>query len=478
MYSHKPSIFTSLFDWSCSGKVLILFSSLLVGCAGLSEVTPLDVRTRASDLVATKLDTPALTQVLQSFNIPHQADSPWSLDQLTVVAWELRPEVTSAAAEIKASLAAKQLADERPNPVLSLTPEYLINAASGTVPWVVALAADFLTRTENKRSLVNLGADQDISARLAGSEQIFWNIRAEVSQAVVSVITAEAANTMANETLSLRKVYRDWIQRKFATGSLARTDLLQSESELMAAQSQTLQTAGDLIMARSQLASALGAPIEAISGIIFLPLTPDSPPAPASLDQRALREMALINRTDIRQALAEYGRADVDFRSKVAGRYPDLTLSPGTTYDSGNQKISLGVSAEIPLFHDQSAAITYAETQRAIASSHFDTVQTQALTAIDTALATYQSGWDNWQQAETVAVIQQQLLLQAKHRLDIGATDRGDLMVHQLTAQQSQATTISARRILLNAALMLEDAVQRPIWPDTQLTIPTQKDDL
>ena len=109
MHSRKRSIstsFTLLFDWLCSGKVLVLLSCLLVGCAGLSEVTPLDVDVRARHLLETTLDNPEVDKALQSFGIPHQANAPWTLDQLTIAAWELRPEIKVARAEIKAALAA------------------------------------------------------------------------------------------------------------------------------------------------------------------------------------------------------------------------------------------------------------------------------------------------------------------------------------------------------------------------------------
>lgn len=441
-------------------------------------MTPLDVDVRARHLLETTLDNPEVDKALQSFGIHHQANTPWSLDQLTIAAWGLRPEIKVVREEIKAALAAKQLANERPNPVFSLTPEYIINAVSGAVPWVVTLAADFLTQTGGKRSLANLGAEQDILIGLAGSDQVFWNIRVEVSQAVVNIITADTANEIALDNLILRKAYRDWVQRKLAAGSLARSELLRAEFDQMAAQSQASQAAGEVIMAQSQLANTLGVPIEAISGVTITPLTPDGPPAPSELDQRELRERALINRADIRHALAEYGRADVDFRIKVAGRYPDLTLSPATTYDSGSQKISLGVSAELPLFHDQSVAISLADAQRAIAASHFDTIQTQALAAIDTAFAAYKTSWVSWQQAEKVVAIQQQLLTQASKRFENGATDKGDLMAYQLSALQSRGDAFTAHRTFLNASLLLENAIQRPLWPATQLTIPNQKDRL
>ena len=106
----------------------------------------------------------------------------------------------------------------------------------------------------------------------------------------------------------------------------------------------------------------------------MLPPLAGVPPI-ADADVSAARDLALVNRLDVRRALEEYAIAEQDLRAAVATQYPDLTLAPGYLLDQADHKITLGLDLPVPLFHNANAAIQRAIAERAVAAAKFDDTQ-------------------------------------------------------------------------------------------------------
>ena len=75
---------------------------------------------------------------------------------------------------------------------------------------------------------------------------------------------------------------------------------------------------------------------------------------------------ALLNRLDIREALARYQAAEARLRLEVARQYPDITLSPGFLWDQGDLVWSVGAAILAPLFDINQGPIGEAEAARVL----------------------------------------------------------------------------------------------------------------
>ena len=114
---------------------------------------PIDPGVNARRLAARSLDNSAVKAALTSYGLTVPASPSWSLDQLTVAAWTLRPDVALARSEVEAAKANIVVQGKRPNPTLSLSPERVIANAAGANPWVIATSLALPIETAGKRGI-------------------------------------------------------------------------------------------------------------------------------------------------------------------------------------------------------------------------------------------------------------------------------------------------------------------------------------
>jgi cobalt-zinc-cadmium efflux system outer membrane protein len=172
---------------------------------------------------------------------------------------------------------------------------------------------------------------------------------------------------------------------------------------------------------------------------------------------------AVLSRSDVRGALAEYAASQSALQLEIAKQYPDIHLNPGYELDQTDNKWSLGVTVELPILNQNQGPIAEARANRAVAAAHFLTVQAAAIGEIDGALAAYAAALQNSatarsllnnlrQQLESVRKQEQAgeaaplTLANAEAEYAIGAQSRLDVLIK---AQQALGR--------------LEDAAQSPL---------------
>lgn len=442
---------------------------LITSCASAPERVELDIDGKAEQILSASILDQSVLKALVYFGIPLMGDSSWSLDQLTVAAWQLRAETFALKADIDAALANEKIAAQIDNPVLSYTPEYVLNPDLGVSRWVIAVASSFVARTNSKTDLSVEVAESETAVLIASRQESLWAIREEVHAAVFNLYLTDCLRDDSLYQLKLQKDYRDWVEKRVSVGLQAKTDLLQADKDLASVQLQAAQLEGIEEVAKTNLAAALGVSVSSISGLKLQPMN-EQLLSDLKLDATAITETALISRTDIRRALSEYDRADASYRLAVAGRYPDLTLSPGVTYDQGAKKIVLGVSAPIQVLHDESAAIARALAQRQAAAARFDQTQNRALSEIELGITAYESAQKNLQRSENVAIVSGQMLESVQKRFDTGSLNKGELILAELSELQARISVANSRQALFDAVISLESSIQAPVWPKSQLT--------
>jgi outer membrane protein TolC len=181
--------------------------------------------------------------------------------------------------------------------------------------------------------------------------------------------------------------------------------------------------------------------------------------------------MAIVNRLTVRHALADYAVTEQALRQALAQQYPDVNLGPGYTYDRGDHAITVAAGAQIPLLHDQSAAIAQAVNVRTTAAAQFQAAQSTALSDVDGALTRYGAAYTAWSDAKNGQALAGTAADEAQRRLTAGGADRGELLTAQINLALSQRATLDALKLTVDALGALEDSVQRPIWPVSRLSI-------
>src|SRR5579871_841382 len=117
----------------------VLGTGLVLGACGTPPVdAPLDPRGSAAAFAARKLDDPGLAQFMERLGVLETASHELTPELVVAAALYFHPDAKRAAADIAAARADVEVASERPNPVLSLSPASVISTATNEVPWVFA----------------------------------------------------------------------------------------------------------------------------------------------------------------------------------------------------------------------------------------------------------------------------------------------------------------------------------------------------
>jgi outer membrane protein TolC len=184
----------------------------------------------------------------------------------------------------------------------------------------------------------------------------------------------------------------------------------------------------------------------------------------------------LVGRPDILAGLSDYAASQAALQLEIAKQYPDLRLSPGYQLDDGENKWTIGVSVELPIFNRNQGPIAEADARRALAAAHFEALQAAVIAEVDRAVALYSTAADIVAQAREVVAVQQQHFRSVHDQYQAGAVDRLELLNAQLDLGGSQVVLVISETRLQQAVGALVDAVQQP-WDFEQLARTTSQTD-
>ena len=430
------------------------------------QPAPLSPADSASALESRSLADPGLRALFDRVlpgSAPRWPIETWDLATLTLAALYYHPSLEVARAQWHVAEASIATAGARPNPTLTITPQYVANAAMGTPMWDITSALDWPIETAGKRGRRIERAEQLATAARLSLDSAAWKVRAALRARLLEFVAARArTELLAREHEAQHEVVALLEQRvqlgnaSVAEAAPARLAELQSAADLAEAERQQRE-------ARVRLATAVGVPARALDGLVVeFPLdgrSPD-PDRPAS----ALRREALLARSDVLASLAEYGASQSALQLEIARQYPDVRIGPGYEYDQGlNKWAVIGVSLELPVLNRNAGPIGEADARRTEAAARFAELQATVIDELDRALANRDSSREALQRSEAVLAAESERVHSTTRSFDAGAADR-------LALRTAEVEFIRAERIHLDAQVRsqqalgdLEAAVQAPL---------------
>ena len=297
---------------------------------------------------------------------------------------------------------------------------------------------------------------QNRAARLAGAE---WQVVREVQLAYVRLLVARARVDQNRRLLEISNRTRDFFTRARQAGAataleegLAKVAANTAQADLLGAQTQELQ-------ARQALNGLLGLPPEhewKLQDSLDRFVVRDQPEEDA---QQLVRE-SLERRPDLKEALAEYQRAEEQLRLECARQWPQVSI--GT-----------GLSIQIPIFSKfNQPAIETAQRRRQAA-------RTQVTVAVQQVRGAIHAGLLQLKQARTVLHLYRTSLgpqTEETLRLTEQAFKAREITpLEILTAQrqviETQRRFLTARQAWAEARIRLDSACGR-LLPSAQTPLP------
>ena len=189
----------------------------------------------------------------------------------------------------------------------------------------------------------------------------------------------------------------------------------------------------------------------------------DTLPSADSLSIEQLRRDPVLNRLNMRRALAQYAAAEADLHSEIAKQYPNFNLGPGYTYEERNSFFTLGFSTSLPIFNRNQGPIAEAEGRRKQAAAAFLQTQAQVIQNSERAFAVYKAAVGAFLQTDSSYELQQSQLQVVENNIRAGADDRLSLDAVEIQVSTQAQARLNALASAQAALGDLEDSVQRPL---------------
>ncbi len=442
--------------------LIILSLAGITGCARFAE-HPLVPAQTAAQLDARGLEAPGLRQFMAGHlghPLPVWPLPEWDLTSLTLAAFYYHPSLAVARAQWAVTQADIKTAAGRPNPSVTVTPGY-DSSATSISPWLPMINFDWPLETAGKR-----GKRLAEARALANSAQwdivtTAWQVRGTLRDTLLDAQAAERRQALLTQQAALQEQLVSRLEQRLAAGDIARTDLVTAQLARQKIRLDQLDADSRASEARSRLAGAIGLSRTALTGVrINWDTGTNLPPA---LNASEARKLALVARSDIRGALADYAAAEADLQLEIAKQYPDVHLSPGYQYNQGDNQWTLGLSVELPVLNQNQGPIASAAAKRQLAAAKFLAVQARVISDLDRAVAAWQlaqaqtGSGDRWLATEAAQAAATAAQVAA------GAGDQFDILAAQLELTSARLVQLDNTTQLLRARGALEDAWQRPL---------------
>ena len=444
--------------------VAAVVAALFAGCVHY-EARPFQPSQTARSLESRSLDTPALRTFLEASEGRPLGAWPlreWSVEELSVAAVFLNPDLATLRAQRDLAEAGRQTAAGRPNPTVGFQGGYNFDAAhTGLTPWMPGTTLDLPLETAGKRSRrIERAAHQARAARL-NLAAAAWTLRGVVRAALVETAAAEKRVTLLSEELDCLDRIRRILEQRLQAGAATTVEVNSARVNHLRLSAEVADARRAAIEARHRLAQAIGVPTSALADIHLAAPQPLS--SLSSSDRPSLRAAALRERADIQSALATYEASESQLRVEIAKQYPDLHLGNGYQWDQGDNKWTLGLNLELPVLNRNQGPIAEAMAHRAEAAAQVVAIQARVLGELDRTATLMDLLRSQKRAAQSLAA---ELTLQSQRlvaRAELGGADRLEVETARLEelTQGLAAADLDLRLALAESAW--ENAVQRPL---------------
>ncbi|HYP79031.1 MAG TPA: TolC family protein [Steroidobacteraceae bacterium] len=385
-----------------------------------------------------------------------------STTEAFAAALNFSPQMALARAQVEVGRAGVLVARQRPNPILSLSPEKVISALAGVSPWVAAVSLVWPVQTNGKRSIAIEQALAVSDSQLLAAATSVWTLRSAVRKAVCGAELAAADVLLAREELGLREDLAARLEKQSVAGLVSHYEAARARLERDGAAQRLRLAESDVIAAKHDVASVTGVSFAEVDRRTFGDTCVDAPAGGIDAVTGSV-ETAVASRLDIRAKLSDFHTADAAWRLELARRVPDLNLGPGYTYDQGVDKITFTISGELPISARNDAAIARAIAERNRVIAELEILQRNVIDGAARARDQLLAAEAQRAAAADAATQTQNLLERDIGRQKAGELDQPAVLASRIATVVARANAMSARRVWVDALASLELATQTPV---------------
>jgi cobalt-zinc-cadmium efflux system outer membrane protein len=434
---------------------------LLMGCAARryqpASIIPTET---ASSLKLRNLADPSLRAFLEktlSKVVSPWPRKTWDLEGLSLAALYFNPALEVDRARVAEAEAAVVTAGTRPNPTLSVTPGI-------PSPYLLGLDLAVPIETTGKRGIRVEEAKHLLEGTRFSFAETTWKTYVAVRAALVNHLLARRQLDLSRAELQLLSGRVELLETRLRVGEIPRPEVDSVRIALSNAQLVLRADEGRVLETKAALAAAIGVPLSGFDGADFSWSGFDEPPTEESLSADTIQGEAVLNRLDVRQALANYAAAESALRLEIAKQYPDLQIGPGYQYEEMHHFFTVAASLTLPIFNRNQGPIAEAEARRKGAADTFLATQAQVIAESEAALTRYRASLQQLAEADlSLLQIQTQREQMSRRSLRAGEIDQltlSGVLVEGSAAAKARLDALGQAQAALGE---LEGALQRPL---------------
>jgi cobalt-zinc-cadmium efflux system outer membrane protein len=381
----------------------------------------------------------------------------WDLRMLTLAAFYFNPSLAVARAQVQTAQAGIVTARMRPNPVLAFSPGV-------PSPYLVGLSLAFPIVTDHKREYQVEAAKNLSDVAKLNLAEAAWKVRSSVRSALLNYLVAGHNFGLTDSEEKLLSTRLTRLSEQLTAGEIPRSQIETAQIALLNARLAESTAQGRILETRSALAAAIGIPVAGLQNARFTWPDLQQLPSMAALSTIKIQRDAVLNRLDVRRALAEYSAAQNALRLEIAREYPNFQLGPGYEYEERQSYFAPVFSIPLPIFNRNQGPIAQAKARRREAAANFLAVEANVIARSEQALAEYRANYDESQTAQAVlASLRNVRVPLVRQEVRVGETDW--LSLNAVFLQRSAAAQVWVNSIFQAQAALgqLEQAVQRPL---------------
>lgn len=381
----------------------------------------------------------------------------WDLQMLTLAAFYFNPNLAVARAQLQTAQAGIATAEMRPNPVLELSPGV-------PSPYLLGLSVAFPIVTAGKRKYqVELAKNLSHVAAF-NLAQTAWTVRGGVRTALVNYIVADhaLAVTRSEEQLWLTRVSR--LSEQVSAGEIPKPELDTAQIASLNSRLAAQTAQGHVVEAKAALAAAIGIPLSGIGNAHFTWPGFEQIPSVTSLSRRRIEKDAVLNRLDVRRALAEYTAAQSALQLEIARQHSNFQLGPGYEYEERTSFFAPLFSIPLPVFNRNQGPIAEAEARRREAAASLLATQASVMAQSEQALTGYRAAFAELKTAQAALEnLRGVRVPMTRQAVAVGEMDW--LSLNSVLLERSAAANVALNSLFQAQTALgrLEDAVQRPL---------------
>jgi cobalt-zinc-cadmium efflux system outer membrane protein len=339
-----------------------------------------------ADFEARRLDSSELgTFLVANKEVESWPPARWDLKSLTLAALYYHPDMDIARAQWGVARGGRITAGERPNPILNPVMGYNTTSPTSEVtPWIPEVALELSLETAGKRGIRIAEARHLAEAARWQILSTAWSVRSRMRGTLLEVYAAGEMEGLLVGQEKLQAEFVRILELQRDAGEVSTYDLTQARVALDASRLAAIEAARVKEQALARLAGALGLARQALEGVAisfdaFRDLKPDLP-------SDDIRRHAVLNRSDILAALAEYEARQSALKLEIAKQYPDITLGPDYQLDQTDSKWTIGLGLVLPILSRNRGPIAEALASREESAARFMALQSQVIGELDAAI--------------------------------------------------------------------------------------------